>query len=163
MIKNKLYFAKSKSGAKIPTKRLEDAGYDIYACFDEAFLIIEPHQTKLIPTGLHSAFSLDYAMVLKERGSTGSKGIGQRAGIIDSGYRGEILVPLTNTNTKPLVIAKNIADFSDDKYLIYPYDKAIAQALIIVVPKMEIEEINLENLQQISSERGEGKLGDSGK
>ncbi|MDD4412591.1 MAG: dUTP pyrophosphatase [Patescibacteria group bacterium] len=163
MIKNKLYFAKARPEAKIPSKRLEDAGYDIYACFDEAFLIIEPHQTKLIPTGLHSAFSLDYVMVLKERGSTGSKGIGQRAGIIDSGYRGEILVPLTNTGIKPLVIAKNIADFSADKYLVYPYEKAIAQALIIVVPKLEIEEINLEDLQQISSERGEGKLGDSGK
>ena len=33
-------FAKVKPNAKIPTKREEDAGYDIYACFDEDYITI---------------------------------------------------------------------------------------------------------------------------
>ena len=33
-------FAKIKPNAIIPTKRLEDAGYDIYPCFDEDYIII---------------------------------------------------------------------------------------------------------------------------
>ena len=41
---------------------------------------IEPHETVLVPTGIASAFSSDYVAIIKERGSTGSKGIGQRCG-----------------------------------------------------------------------------------
>ena len=37
---DKIYFAKMKEGAVIPTKREEDAGYDLYACFDEDFFVI---------------------------------------------------------------------------------------------------------------------------
>ena len=76
----KLYFAKVKEGAKIPTKREEDAGRDIYACFDEHFMIIEPLETKLVPTGVAMAISSDYYAQLQERGSTGSKGIKYGAG-----------------------------------------------------------------------------------
>lgn len=77
-----IYFAKVKEQAIIPTKREEDGAFDIYACFEEDYMIIEPHETKMIPTGLASAFSADYVAILKERGSNGSKGIGQRAGVI---------------------------------------------------------------------------------
>lgn len=45
-------FAKVRPDAKIPTKRVEDAGLDIYACFDEQSIIIRPHTTVMIPTGL---------------------------------------------------------------------------------------------------------------
>ena len=44
MIKdNDLYFAKVNPNAIIPSKRLEDAGYDLYACFDEDYMVIQPH------------------------------------------------------------------------------------------------------------------------
>ena len=103
---NEILWAKVKEGAKIPTKRVEDAGYDIYACFDEDYIEIKPHETKMIPTGLASACSDDYVFVLRERGSNGSKGVAQRCGVIDSGYRNEWFVPLTNTTNKPLYIVK---------------------------------------------------------
>ena len=51
-----ILFAKTKPMAKIPIKRTEDAGYDIFACFDEEYLIIEPHQTVKVPTGIASCF-----------------------------------------------------------------------------------------------------------
>ena len=75
-----LYFAKTKETAIIPSKREEDGAFDIYACFEDDYMVIAPHETKLIPTGLASAFSSDYVAILKERGSTGTKGMGQRAG-----------------------------------------------------------------------------------
>ena len=103
---NELYFAKVKDGATIPSKRVEDGGYDVYACFEEDYIVIQSHETKLIPTGLASAVSSDYVILLRERGSNGSKGIGQRAGVIDSGYRNEWFVPLTNTTTKTVTISK---------------------------------------------------------
>lgn len=67
---NKLLWAKVKPNAIIPTKRTEDAGYDIYPCFEEDYIIVPTHETKLIPTGIASAFSDDYVAVLKERGSS---------------------------------------------------------------------------------------------
>ena len=76
-------FAKVRPTAKIPTKRVEDAGYDIYADFEEPFILINPHETVMIPTGIASACDTDHCFVLKERGSTGTTGMAQRCGIID--------------------------------------------------------------------------------
>ena len=40
---NDLVFAKIRPYAIIPSKEDENAGYDIYACFDEDYLVIPPH------------------------------------------------------------------------------------------------------------------------
>ncbi len=164
-------FAKVKSDAKIPSKRDEDMGFDIYACFDEDYIVINPHETKLIPTGIASACDSDHGFLVFERGSTGSKGIARRCGVIDSGYRNEWFIGLTNTTNKVMFISKLSERETYDKYyddvmpesFIYPYSKAIAQALVIPVPKVKVEEISYEELQNIKSERGLGALGSSGK
>ena len=172
-------FAKTNPNAKIPTKRLEDAGYDIYACFDEDYMIINPHETKMIPTGIASACDTDYAFILKERGSTGTKGIAQRCGVIDSGFRNAWIVPICNTTDKTLIIYKNNQSKSQiieecfgtngeftkkaDSIIFYPYEKAIAQAILVPVPTTDIEEYTYEELQKIPSERGKGMLGSSNK
>ena len=163
-------FAKVRPTAKIPTKRVEDAGYDIYADFEEPFILINPHETVMIPTGIASPCDTDYCFVLKERGSTGTKGIAQRCGIIDSGYRDEWFVPITNTTDDYIMIAKS-DDTSTDvfgsipmkKIIRYPYEKAICQALIIPVPTVDVEEYTYEELLAIPSSRGTGALGSSGK
>lgn len=161
-MKDVIYFARKNQEVKIPSKIDENGGYDIYAHFEEDYLVIEPHETKMIPTGLHSAFSSDYVAILKERGSNGSKGIGQRAGIIDSGFRGEWFVPLTNHNNIPVVISKKpICGITN--MIIYPYEKAICQCVMTVVPKLETQEISLEDLLKFESERGTGCLGSSNK
>lgn len=160
-------FAKVRPTAIIPTKRDEDAGFDIYANFEDDFIIINPHTTTLIPTGIASACDTDYCFILKERGSTGTKGIAQRCGVIDSGYRNEWFVPITNTTNKKIAIVKKDADYifmrNTSGYTIYPYEKAIAQALIIPVPKVNIEELTFDELKEIASDRGMGSLGSSGK
>ncbi len=160
-----IYFAKVRDNAIIPSKRLEDGAFDIYACFEEDYKVIQPHETLLISTGLASAFSTDYVAILKERGSTGTKGMGQRAGVVDSGYRGEWFVPVTNHNNKPLVIMKE--SYKDQESfkdaIIYPYEKAISQCIMVRVPQLSITEIGYEDLLKFESERGVGRLGSSGK
>lgn len=101
-----LLFAKVSPNAIIPTKEKENAGYDIYACFDEDYLIIPSHSTKLVPTGISSAISDKYYLGVADRGSTGKIGMKYSAGIIDSGYRGEIFIGLTNTNDVDIIISK---------------------------------------------------------
>ena len=179
-------FAKVRPDAKIPSKRDEDMGFDIYACFDEDYISIDPHETKLIPTGIASSCDSDYGFIVFERGSTGSKGIARRCGVIDSGYRNEWFIGLTNTTNHTLYISKISKDELAEKIsktgtfavdllfgsliketvknaIVYPYSKAIAQALVVPVPSVTVEEISYENLQQIASERGMGALGSSNK
>ena len=123
----------------------------------------------MIPTGLASACSDDYVFVLRERGSNGSKGVAQRCGVIDSGYRNEWFVPLTNTNDYSVFITKDesktpVRDYLNGTTSInYPYTKGIAQALLLPVPKVESKEVSYEELKEFTSERGMGALGSSGK
>ena len=161
---NKILFAKTKPEAIVPTKRVEDAGYDLYACFEEEYMVIKPHETKLIPTGIATAFSSEWVAIIKERGSTGTKGIGQRCGVIDSGFRSEWFVPVTNHNDVPLIISKNPNLVSVPNIaIVYPNTKGIAQFIMLPVPNLETEEITHEELLTYSSERGVGALGSSGK
>lgn len=158
-------FAKTKNAAKIPSKRTEDAAFDVYACFEEDYMLIKPNKTVMIPTGIASSCNPDYCIILKERGSTGSKGLGLRAGVIDSGYRGEWFVAITNHTDDNYWIVKEGKDFPRISSFckVYPYEKAIAQAVVVPVPEVEVEEISYEELQVIPSERGSGKLGSSSK
>mgnify|MGYP003291789025 CR=1 FL=1 len=160
-----ILFAKVKPSAIIPSKRDEDAAYDVYACFDDDYLAIPPHTTILVPTGIATAFSPKWVALLRERGSNGSKGLAQRAGVIDSGYRGEWFVPLTNTNRVPIVIVKKDVKLPlmYNDAILYPYEKGIAQILMVEVPKLHTQEISYEELLQYTSERGTGALGSSGK
>ncbi len=188
-----LLFAKVRPDAIIPTKRDEDAGFDIYACVNEDAIYIEPHQTIAIPTGIATCFSPKYMFKLSERGSTGTKGIAQRCGVIDSGYRNEIKAPVTNLNEKPILIVKeNIRneikiltgdgvktlyfdsneDTAWDYYewkkmqetsIIYPMTKAITQGILVEIPKTITKEIPYDELKDIPSLRGMGAWGSSQK
>lgn len=175
---NELFWAKVKPNAIIPTKTDDNAGYDIYAYDNNEGYLIEPNSTKLIPTGIAVAVSNDYYLQVQERGSTGSKGIKYGAGVIDSNYRGEIFIVITNTNPYKLLITSVVDEvqYTTEKTLgrmglvvdhitslMYPMSKAIAQLVVHNVPKMEPKEISYEELKMIRSDRGIGALGSSGK
>lgn len=163
MDKVKIKFAKVYENAVIPSKRDEDAGYDCFPCFEEDYLIIEALETKFVPLGIASAISEDYQFILKERGSTGSKGLAVRAGVIDSGFRNQWLLPITNLSNKRFIIAKKPEEFNADENLVFSYEKAICQAILLPVPKTEVEEISYEDLQKIASLRGLDMLGSTDK
>ena len=156
--------AKVKPSAIIPTKESENSGYDIYACFEENSLEIPAHKTVLVPTGIASAVAPGWGFRIEERGSTGSIGMKKSAGVIDSGYRGEWFIAITNTNDIPIIITKDIEKTEKNDCVIkYPYSKAIAQAILEEIPEVYIEEISYEELKTIPSKRKDGKIGSSNK
>ena len=158
-------FAKTHPSAKIPTKRREDAGWDLWACFDQDWLEIPPFESRLVPTGIASSLDQDWAFILRERGSTGVKNIKVSAGVIDSSFTGSWFVCLYNGNTVPLYISK-IGETGEQSPLtehpnaiLYPYDKAIAQALLIPVPDEQIEIVDYDDIKNRKTIRGDGQLG----
>lgn len=162
-----MYFARLHAGAKIPAKRAEDAGYDVYACFDEPYIRIGAGETALVPTGIASAFDSAWYIQLRERGSLGAKGLAVRSGVIDSGFRGEWMVAMTNHSGRDLFIADGLgsealAAQACDVW-VHSTEKAICQAVLLPVPDAEIVEISQEELAAIPSQRGEGMLGSSEK
>ena len=158
-------FAKTKQEARIPSRNYPSAGFDVYACFDEDYVVILPNEIKMIPTGIASAFAEDWVAILKERGSTGTKGMAVRCGVVDSDYRGEWFVPISNVNNVPIVIVKDSVKLPLmlKDAIIYPYTKAIAQFIMLHTPKMNTYEVDFETLKTFESERGTGCLGSSGK
>ena len=168
---DKIYFAKVKPEAVIPTKKREDAGYDLYACFEEDYIEVKSLETAKIPTGIAWASVPKYYLQIEERSSTGVKGIKRSAGVVDSGYRGEILVAITNATNYTLIFSKLDADNLSTKYpelnlenaLVYPYSKAIAQGVVHIVPELDVQEISYDSLLEIKSERGTGAWGSSNK
>ena len=113
---NELVFAKVRPDAIIPTKEDGNAGYDIYANFEEDYMVIPSNSTKLVPTGIASAMTNDWYLQVEERGSTGSKGIKKSAGVVDASYRGEIFIAITNANDIDLLISKLTREELIDKY-----------------------------------------------
>ena len=172
---NELYVAKIRPDATVPTKREEDAGYDIYANFEGDTWVIPSLTTVPTPTGIAMACSSDYYIQVEERGSTGKIGLKKSAGVMDSGYRGEYFILLTNTNKKTVVISKKSEEelgknfvcggkkYKTKNCIVYPYSKAIAQLVVLPVPKMQSKEISYEELKNIPSLRGDGKYGSSKK
>lgn len=138
-------FAKLVDSATIPNGRDEDLGIDFYH-YDKRMLTVtlKPHIVYQLPTGIVMAMDEGYGMILKERSSLGSKGIALRAGVIDSGYRGEVIICLENTTDNDINI---------------DITKAIAQGALIPNPKKVIEEYKIEEINAIGSERGVGGFG----
>lgn len=165
-------WAKTNPNGVIPSKRREDAGYDIYACFDQDELVLKKLQPNKVPTGIASAIPpTHYWNVKHERGSTGKFTMLLLSGCIDSGYRGEWFINICPLH-KDVVISKTY-DFPiedgkkkpveiEDKVM-YPYEVAIAQAVKLPVPDDEDKEIPYDQLKKIKSERGSGIEGSSGK
>ena len=161
---NQLLFAKTRPNAIIPTKRDEDGCYDIYACFDEKEMTIEPFTNKLIDSGIATAFDKKWRLAIRERGSNSKSGLITMSGQVDSGYRGSIFVSLYNANSVPVIITKEATELvKTENYIKVPYSKAIAQFAMEEVPVLEEKEIDYEILKTIASERGTGVLGSSGK
>ena len=161
---HKIMFAKLRDNAVIPSKRDEDSDYDLYACFDEEEFVIPAFSTRLVPTGIISAFDESLGVKFEERGSnTKWCGIIQ-AGVVDSGYRGEWLCAVYNGNPVPVHITKAVEEVrrETDRVLV-PYSKAVCQFHVREILRTEIESVPVEEVLAVSSQRGAGRLGSSGK
>jgi dUTP pyrophosphatase len=84
----------------------EDLGYDLFAL--EA-TELTPRTTVRVRTGIavearHPATGAALGLLVRDRSSMAAKGIATTAGVIDAGYRGEILILMTNLGHFPLSI-----------------------------------------------------------
>ena len=76
----------------------EDLGYDLFALEG---VVLGPHATVKVRTGIsvearHPATGAPLGLLVRDRSSMAARGIATTAGVIDAGYRGEILVLMTN-------------------------------------------------------------------
>ena len=122
-----------------------DAGMDLSAC-DRVELL--PGARALVPTGLAVAIPDGYAGYVQPRSGLAAKhgiSIVNTPGLVDSGYRGELLVNLVNHDrAEPFVVEPGMR---------------IAQLVILPVPPVDVVEVD----ELPASERGAGGFGSSGR
>lgn len=129
--------------AQLPKKNHdEDGAFDFYS--DEEILI--PAQGRAtIKTGISLAFPEGYVFFFKDRSGLAAKeGLTTMAGLIDSGYRGEYMIVLSNTTDKDYQVAQG---------------HRIAQGLLLPVPHITFNEVE----ELPPSSRGGKGFGSSGK
>lgn len=132
--------------AKMPTRGSEKAaGYDMYAAIDEP-INIPPHKSVMVPTGIAMEVPDGYfAGLFSRSGISFKRGLrlSNCVGVIDSDYRGEVLVPIHN-------------DFDYEKS-IEPGERVCQ---LILLP-YAVEDLNKVN-ELSDTARGEGGFGSTG-
>ena len=137
---------KLKANAALPVySSAAAAGADLRACLEED-VIIRPGKTEMISTGLAREVPEGYAGLIYARSGLASKrGLApaNKVGVIDSDYRGEIMVALHNHSEEAAVIS---------------HGERIAQ--LIITPYLTAEFTEKEVLEE--TERGFGGFGSTG-
>ena len=95
-------------GAKIPEyQSIGAAGADLFAHLDSS-VVITPGETKLIPTGVCMEIPEGYEGQIRPRSGLALKHgltLPNSPGTIDSDYRGEIKIIVTNLGNKDFIVA----------------------------------------------------------
>ena len=117
------------------------AGYDLRNAGDD--VVIYPGTIELIPTGWCVEVPQGYVGIVKDRSGFARVGITTHAGVIDSDYRGEMMVLLGNATEAPVVV------HAGDR---------IAQLLIIPCLMTDAEEVG----ELTDTERGSNGFGSTG-
>ena len=141
-------FIKLDKNATVPTYGSAcAAGADLYACNGGDEVEIAPGKTVLIHTGIAMEIPDGYAgMIFARSGIATKRGLApaNKVGVIDSDYRGEIMVALHNHSDSVQVIAEK---------------ERIAQ--LVIMPVSLIAPVEAESLDE--TERGAGGFGSTGK
>lgn len=146
MIITVLKIKKLKDGAVVPKRATEEsAGLDLSALLENP-VTINPHEIVKIPTGIAIELEKGYAGLIYPRSGLSTKhgiSLANCVGVVDSDYRGEVLVAVINHSETPFTINTG---------------ERIAQLVISPVILPEIEVTN--NLND--TERGVGGFGSTG-
>ena len=138
----KVKVMKLDAGATIPKyAKPGDAGMDLYAVSQK----FDDHGNYVFGTGLAMEIPEGHVGLIFPRSSISKTAHSLRnaVGVIDSGYRGEIMMKFDiNTHNSP----------------VYDVGDRIAQIIIMPYPKVEFEEV----FELADSERGSGGFGSTG-
>lgn len=138
---------KIKTKEKMPTYATEHAaGIDLYCKTDET-IIVNPKETVKIHTGLYVEIPEGYFGAVYPRSSTGVKKnlmLANTVGVIDSDYRGELMVFFYNYGENDQVVENG---------------DRLAQLVIQPYLRCKIEKVD----ELTDSKRGDGGFGSTGK
>lgn len=127
--------------------RESDSGYDLrlQSIKDKEFNRIGSLETVLIHTGLYLELPDDIEVQVRPKSSLSSKGLLVHFGTVDSGYRGEVLVAMTNLNSGEIELEDN---------------RKIAQIVFNKKTDVKLDKVEVINKE---TDRGEGGFGSTGK
>jgi dUTP pyrophosphatase len=141
----RLEIKKVRDSAVVPARAYAgDAGMDLAAC---ERVELAPGARALVPTGLAVAIPDGYAGYVQPRSGLAAKhgiSIVNTPGLVDAGYRGELLVNLVNHDEQ-------------QSFVVEP-GMRIAQLVILQVPPVELVEVD----ELPASDRGADGFGSSG-
>ncbi|MFW6131012.1 MAG: dUTP diphosphatase [Candidatus Aminicenantaceae bacterium] len=137
----KIKVERISKNAKLPFRHYKgDAGLDLYSSID---CVLKKGEVKAVQTGIKIAIPDGYVGLIWDKSGLSLNGVHRLAGVIDSGYRGEVKVVLANLG---------------DQYFTVKSGMKIAQLLIQSVVEAEIEEIDKLN----GTARGKNGFGSTG-
>ncbi|MEK7646243.1 MAG: dUTP diphosphatase [Patescibacteria group bacterium] len=138
-----LRIKKLDPAAKLPSRAHEyDAGLDLYALEKT---ILKSGERKAVRTGIALEIPEGYVGLIWDKSGIAIKeGIKTLGGVVDAGYRGEVLVGTINLSAEEYV---------------FEAGHKVAQILIQKVEQMEIEEVS----ELTDTTRGQGGFGSTGK
>ena len=148
-----------REGAVLPSyARPGDSGMDVCAAED---VLIEPGETVVIPTGLRFAVPEGYEIQVRPRSGISLRTplrLSNSPGTIDSGYRDELGIIMTNTSPAAEAVRGEVFDIEEKwnrkgTYKIHKGDR-IAQIVLQVVPRMKL--VKVESVKDIGVDRGGG-------
>ncbi|MEX0918105.1 MAG: dUTP diphosphatase [Candidatus Paceibacterota bacterium] len=139
----KLQIKKLKDNARIPSfAHMDDAGMDLFTCEE---VTLAPGERVQVPTGIAMALPTGHVgLIWDKSGISHTHGLKVLGGVVDAGYRGEVLVGLVNLGQVEYVLESG---------------HKVAQMLIQKVEQPEIEEVDTLD----ETQRGEGGFGSTGK
>ena len=92
--KMKLKVKKISPGAKLPVyQHPGDAGMDLFAAEE---IKLEAGEVKAVPTGIKMAIPQGYVGLIWDKSGISLRGLHRLAGVVDSGYRGEVRIVMVN-------------------------------------------------------------------
>ena len=147
MVKVKFKRLKDGKGVDVPKYQSDGAAaFDLHSAVSER-TVVKPGEIKLIPTGFHIEVPEGFVGEVSPRSGLGAKfgiSIVNSPGIIDSDYRGEIMIIMVNHGKEDFVVNRN---------------DRVAQMKIMPYEHVDIEEVD----ELSESERGANGFGSTGR
>lgn len=156
--KIEVYLELCRKDAVIPKySRPGDAGMDVYSAEE---VVINPDETVVVPTGLKLAIPEGYEIQVRPRSGISLNTplrVANSPGTIDSGYRDELGIILSNTsradNCGTEILTIDSKGNKSGAYKIRKGDR-IAQIVLMPVPRIEFKQV--ESVSNIGKNRGGG-------